>query len=44
MSLNLASFRFENTGKTVKDMMILKFFAIVAKRKFDTEPYDCFAE
>ena len=22
--------------------MILRFFTIVAKRKFDTEPYDCF--
>ena len=28
----------------LKKKMILRFFAIVAKRKFDTEPYDCFVE
>ena len=28
----------------LKKMMSLRFFAIVAKSKFDTEPYDCFVE
>ena len=38
--MDLATFRLKNTGR--KDD--LKIVAIVAKHKFDSEPYDSFVE
>ena len=38
--LNLATFRLKNTGR--KDDF--KIVAILAKREFDSEPYDSFVE
>ena len=40
ISLNLATFRLKSTGR--KDDF--KIVAIVAKCKFDSEPYDSFVE
>ena len=38
---NLATFRLKNTKEKMHD---LKIVAIVAKRKFESEPYDSFVE
>ena len=38
--LDLATFRLKNTGRKFD----FKIVAIVAKRKFDSEPYDSFVE